>query len=81
MHLKSKDQQLKTILYMYSLLYQNLMIGTSLVVQWLGLRAFTAVGLGSILVRKLRSHKPQGEAKKKKKKKKITRCAKAVDYF
>ena len=43
MHLKLSDQQLKTILYIYRLLYQNLMvttnqkttIGASLVAQWL----------------------------------------------
>ena len=35
-----------------------------LVVQWLGLRIFTAVGLGSILVGELRSRKPRIVGKK-----------------
>ena len=38
----------------------------SLVVQWLALPASTDRGVGSILVKELRSHKPQGRAKKKK---------------
>ena len=41
--------------------------GSSLVVQWLGLSAFTAVARVQSLVGQLRSHKPSGEAKKKKK--------------
>ena len=39
----------------------------SLVVQWLGLSAFTAEGPGSIPGRELRSRKPRSVAKKKKK--------------
>ena len=38
MNLKLKHQQLKTILFIHRLLYQNLMVGTSLAVQWLRLR-------------------------------------------
>ena len=38
--------------------------GNSLVVQWLGLCALTAKGLGLIRVRELSSHKPCGMAKK-----------------
>ena len=41
--------------------------GNSLAVQWLGLRAFTAVAWVQSLVRELRSHKPGSTAKKKKK--------------
>ena len=37
-------------------------------VQWLGLSAFTAEGLGSMLGQGLRSHKPHGTAKKRKRK-------------
>ena len=33
----------------------------SLAGQWLGLRAFTAEGQGSILVKELRPYKPRGE--------------------
>ena len=40
--------------------------GISLAVQWLGFGAFTAVAQVPSLVRELRSHKPQGVAKKKK---------------
>ena len=36
-------------------------------VQWLALPAFTDKGVGSILVKELRSHKPHGRAGKKKK--------------
>ena len=43
-------------------------IGYSLVVQWLGLGAFTARAWVRSLVRELSSYKPKGEAKKKKKK-------------
>ena len=39
--------------------------GNTLTVQWLGLRAFTAVAWVPSLVGKLRSHKPRGGAKKK----------------
>ena len=46
---------------------KNAKTGNSLVVQWLGLHAFTAEGPGSILVGELRSHKLHGAAKKKKK--------------
>ena len=38
--------------------------GNSLVVQWLGLRAFTAVAQVQSLVGELRSHKPCSAAKK-----------------
>ena len=48
MHLKLRDQQLKTILYIYRLLYQNLMGGTSLVVQLVRLRTPNAGGQASI---------------------------------
>ena len=41
--------------------------GNSLVVQWLGLHAFTAQGTGSIPGQELGSHKPHSAAKKKKK--------------
>ena len=44
-------------------------LGTSLAVQWLGLRAFTAWALVQSLVGELRSHKPRGTAKEGKKKK------------
>ena len=37
--------------------------GNSLVVQWLGLRAFNAVAQIQSLVRELRSHKPSSAAK------------------
>ena len=40
--------------------------GTSLAVQWLVLRAFTAEGVNSIPGLELRSYKPCGTAKKKK---------------
>ena len=43
-----------------------LLSGTSLVVQWLGLWASTAGGMGSIPFRELRSHKLHGERKRKK---------------
>ena len=39
--------------------------GTSLVVQWLGLRAFTARARVQSLIGELRSHKPRSPAKKK----------------
>ena len=39
-------------------------LGSSLAVQWLGLRAFTTMGRVQPLVRELRSHKPRGAAKK-----------------
>ena len=42
--------------------------GNSLVVQWLGLSAFTAGAQVQSLVRQLKSHKPCSVAKKKKKK-------------
>ena len=41
------------------------MVGNSLVVQWLGLYAFTAQAIVQSLVGELKSHKPRGEAKKK----------------
>ena len=43
-------------------------VGTSLVVQWLGLSASTARSWVQSLVRELKSHKLRGAAKKKKKK-------------
>ena len=43
-------------------------LGNSLVVQWLGLGAFTAVAQVQSLIGELKSHKPCGMAKKKKKK-------------
>ena len=43
-------------------------LGTCLAVQWLGLCASTAVGVGSIPFRDLRSSVPHSVAKKKKKK-------------
>ena len=44
--------------------------GTSLVVQWLRLRASTAGGMGSIPGLELRSHMPRSRKKKKKERKK-----------
>ena len=41
------------------------MSGNSLVVQWLGLSAFTARAWVQSLVRELRSHKPSGATRKK----------------
>ena len=46
---------------------KHLQTGNSLVVQWLGLCAFTARAQVQSLVRELRSHKPLGAAKKKEK--------------
>ena len=40
-----------------------LRMGNSLAVQWLGLYAFTADSLGSVLLRERRSHKPYHMAK------------------
>ena len=40
------------------------LLGTSLVVQWLGLPVFTAVAWVQSLVGELRSHKPRHMAKK-----------------
>ena len=48
-------------------------IGSSLVVQWLGLRAFTAGTWVQCLLEELRSQKLSGAAKKKKKKKRKER--------
>ena len=45
-------------------------LGNSLAVRWLGLHAFTAVARVQSLVGEIRSHKPQGTAKKKEKKRK-----------
>ena len=42
--------------------------GKSLVVQWLELRAFTAVAWVQFLVKELRSHKPHGTVKNKRQK-------------
>ena len=49
--------------YVLYLKYSSL--GNSLAVQWLGLGAFTARARVQSLVRKRRSHKPRGVAKKK----------------
>ena len=47
-----------TFPFLPTLRYQNkILLGTSLVVQWLGLSALTAGGLGSILTGELRSCK------------------------
>ena len=43
------------------------MVGEFLMVQWLGLQAFTAKDVGSVLVRELRSFKLHGAAREKKK--------------
>ena len=51
---------------------------SSLVVQWLGLSAFTAVAWVQALVRELRSHKLPSMAKKKKKKKKSNSPRKGI---
>ena len=40
-------------------MYQKCLLETSLVVQWLRLRALSAVGLGSIPGQETRSHVPQ----------------------
>ena len=48
-----------------------LLLGNSLVVQWLGLCALTAGAQVQSLVEELRSHKPHSRAKKKKKKKNV----------
>ena len=48
--------------------YEKYIWGNSLVVQWLGLGAFTAVAQVQSLVGELRSPKPRGMAKKKKRK-------------
>ena len=42
------------------------MVGEFLMVQWLGLQAFTAKDMGSVLVRELRSFKLHGAAREKK---------------
>ena len=46
-------------------LFKNLIIGNSLVVQWLGLQTFIAEDVGSVLGRELRSPKPCSAAKTK----------------
>ena len=46
---------------------KNSFLGSSLVAQWLGLQAFTAMVQVQSLIEKLRFHKPNCEAKKKKK--------------
>ena len=61
----SKDQRFNSGRRLAIRFSKNVVIGNSLVVQWLGLGAFTAKWA---LVRELRSHKPRGAAKKKKKK-------------
>ena len=59
---------------------QKSQTGISLVVQWLGLCVFTAVGPHSVPGPGIRSHKPGGTAKKKKKIKSSSNCHTFLTY-